>query len=155
MNIEEFTKLKETYKNAIKTEGKKLFTEHFENFFDQCPELIEVQWTQYAPRFNDGDACIFGVNDFSYLFSDMPPNEKEMFEDEPYEFTLGYFDPDRKYCEPSSTASKERYDLLKEFEKMPFDEDVFEEIFGPDSKVIASKNKKGEIEFTIEECEHD
>lgn len=155
MNIEEFKKLKETYKNAIKKEGKKLFTEQFKNLFDQSPELVEVQWVQYVPHFNDNNAYIFRVHDFSYLFSDFSESEKELYEEEPYELTVSDFDPDRKYGKPNSTASKERYELLTEFEKMPLDEDVFQEIFGSDCKVIASKDKKGEIKFAVEEYEHD
>ena len=35
-------------------------------FFKDFPEILSVYWTQYAPHFNDGDACEFSVGDVSY-----------------------------------------------------------------------------------------
>jgi len=32
-------------------------------FFDACPEVKSVFWTQYTPYFNDGEACEFSVYD--------------------------------------------------------------------------------------------
>lgn len=34
----------------------------FKAFFDSYPEVKTIHWTQYAPYFNDGDECVFGVN---------------------------------------------------------------------------------------------
>lgn len=33
----------------------------FKSFFDSYPEVKTIHWTQYAPYFNDGDECVFGV----------------------------------------------------------------------------------------------
>lgn len=35
-------------------------------FFEQCPEVEKISWTQYAPYFNDGEACEFSVNELVY-----------------------------------------------------------------------------------------
>lgn len=43
------------------------FSAAFDQFFNENPNVGGVQWTQYTPYFNDGDECIFRVNDM-YLF---------------------------------------------------------------------------------------
>jgi hypothetical protein len=35
--------------------------------FVDIPDLYAIRWTQYTPYFNDGDACIFGVGDVSFV----------------------------------------------------------------------------------------
>lgn len=35
-------------------------------FFKDFPEILSVYWAQYAPHFNDGDACEFSVNDVHF-----------------------------------------------------------------------------------------
>lgn len=35
----------------------------FKAFFDSYPEVKTIHWTQYAPYFNDGEECVFGVNE--------------------------------------------------------------------------------------------
>jgi hypothetical protein len=44
-------------------QGRALFKEIFKEFFDKNPSITVVKWTQYTPYFNDGDECVFGVND--------------------------------------------------------------------------------------------
>lgn len=31
-------------------------------FFDECPKIQAVLWSQFTPYFNDGDPCIFRIN---------------------------------------------------------------------------------------------
>jgi hypothetical protein len=38
------------------------------------PGVAAVRWTQYTPYFNDGDPCIFGVNDFTVKLTDGDPD---------------------------------------------------------------------------------
>lgn len=35
----------------------------FKAFFEAHPEVKTIHWTQYAPYFNDGDECVFGVHE--------------------------------------------------------------------------------------------
>ena len=57
--IEEY----EITKEKFQTEAKKLLKEEFKTFFDQVPEIKTIKWSQYTPYFNDGDECVFGVNE--------------------------------------------------------------------------------------------
>jgi hypothetical protein len=41
-----------------------------ENFFECCPDVDSVFWTQYTPYFNDGESCTFSVGDIYFTLSD-------------------------------------------------------------------------------------
>lgn len=47
----------------FREEAQELFKDVTKEFFDKNPGIKAVVWTQYTPYFNDGDECIFGVND--------------------------------------------------------------------------------------------
>ena len=36
-------------------------------FFEECPKVQAVVWSQYTPYFNDGDECVFSVNDPCFI----------------------------------------------------------------------------------------
>lgn len=68
--IQELADFNANYKKVREEFVKKLepqFAEVFASFFAENPNVGGVQWTQYTPYFNDGDECIFSVNDM-YLF---------------------------------------------------------------------------------------
>jgi hypothetical protein len=47
-------------------------------FFDACPEVEAVQWTQYTPYFNDGETCEFSVHEkYFILVGDEDPDDYE------------------------------------------------------------------------------
>lgn len=52
--------------NALREEAKVAIKEEFKNFFAKHPQVESIVWTQYAPYFNDGDACVFRVHEFSF-----------------------------------------------------------------------------------------
>jgi len=51
-------------REELKTLGEKLFKEGSQDIFDTFPEVKSFSWTQYTPYFNDGDECVFRVNDW-------------------------------------------------------------------------------------------
>jgi len=57
--LEQYEKIKESIKTSLKEEFPKLIDEN----------ILEVKWVQYAPYFNDGDACEFSIHHFEYKFS--------------------------------------------------------------------------------------
>ena len=59
-NVIEKTKALE---EEIKTVGKDSMKELFVEFFKQFPDVKALRWTQYTPQFNDGEPCVFNVND--------------------------------------------------------------------------------------------
>lgn len=44
-----------------------MFSDMTKSFFEAAPEIKAVVWEQYTPYFNDGEECIFSVNDLYFL----------------------------------------------------------------------------------------
>lgn len=50
------------------------------------PKIEKIYWTQYTPYFNDGDPCIFGVNEIKFKVTGAESDESdEDYDDEDYE----------------------------------------------------------------------
>jgi hypothetical protein len=47
----------------FQTEAQTMFKESLKSFFELNPGINALRWTQYTPYFNDGDACVFSVQD--------------------------------------------------------------------------------------------
>lgn len=63
---EEFDKLLEEQaelRTKFQAKAQELFKSVTKDFFDKNPGVQAIVWTQYTPFFNDGDTCVFGVND--------------------------------------------------------------------------------------------
>lgn len=58
------------------TEGKSAIGAAFAKCFEPPTNLVRIEWTQYVPGFNDGDACLFTVSE-PELFADVDGEEKE------------------------------------------------------------------------------
>lgn len=61
--IEVLKKEMEQSRKEFTEKGSKLFFKSCKEIFDIFPDLKSFSWSQYTPYFNDGDECIFGVND--------------------------------------------------------------------------------------------
>jgi len=115
---DELTQAREEYqKNA-----KKVFKEALKEFFDAYPDVAAVKWTQYAPYFNDGEPCTFGVNEPELAYVD---NADEFLQD---------------YEDESEAAEK----IGKLFAML--DEDTMEAAFGSDSVIIAKRSGSLEVD---------
>lgn len=64
--MEEYTKAKRQFQQ----EAIKLLKQEFKSFFEDVPEVKVIKWSQYTPYFNDGDPCVFGVNDPTFSNAD-------------------------------------------------------------------------------------
>lgn len=58
------------------------FNEIIKLFFDECPGIQAVIWSQYTPYFNDGDECVFRVNEPCFITKNF--NEEDLLN--PYEY---------------------------------------------------------------------
>jgi hypothetical protein len=66
------TELKKAEKNATKEIMGLL-----KDLMAQNPLIEGVRWTQYTPHFNDGEECIFGVNNPEFKFNLGAPSKAE------------------------------------------------------------------------------
>lgn len=131
----EFEAAKKTYDDLVASKGKALIGAIFGTAFAACPEIKKIQWTQYTPHFNDGDACEFGVHEPSFLL----------------EGSEGFQDT----WELRSHPSRDAFDALTKRLQAPAMEDVFESTFGDHVEVTASRDAAGVVSFESEEYEHD
>ncbi len=64
--VEKYQAAKKVYEEALAEAGKlgaKVVVAVLQPIFDANPTLEAVRWTQYTPYFNDGEPCVFGVNE--------------------------------------------------------------------------------------------
>lgn len=72
----------EEMKKAHMAELQADFNNIIKMFFDECPKIQAVVWSQYTPYFNDGDECIFRVNTPCFVTKNFDRNELM----DPYEY---------------------------------------------------------------------
>lgn len=102
---------------ALRASALDLLRPIFKEFFENSPEVKMVTWTQYAPFFNDGEACVFSVNDIEMFGSD------DVDEDD-YESYISTYD---------HPAGRQLGQLIQ---SIP--EEVMQDIFGTDSKIVVT-----------------
>lgn len=118
--------------------AKKQFKEFSTQLFDIHPNLELFGWTQYTPYFNDGDECIFGVND---CFVVMKNQLEEYQNGDHWDFASTYNETDKERI----AAFKDIRNFLSNFE----DEDM-QHMFGDHIKVEVTRSG-----VVTEEYSHD
>lgn len=129
-----------------------LFKETTKEFFKINTNVTAVVWTQYTPYFNDGDTCVFRVNDPS--FTNAP---------DAHNVRWGEYDGDEEVAADGSEIfvwegwgqcpDNLNEDSCREFSSMicsPDMEDVMKAMFGDHVKVVATREG-----FDVEDHEHD
>lgn len=152
MNIDEYKAKQAELDEYVRTHGKSMLLEGFKAIFEATPTLLGIRWVQYTPYFNDGDACIFGVNEGSYKFNDSTEigdaaEDEDEDEDEDEEDRSGYRECPWRAPEDSPIAI-----VNAAFQALsgPL-ERVFEAAFGDHVEVIITRD----LEVEIEEYDHD
>jgi hypothetical protein len=148
-------------KNKFQKTAQELFKEITKEFFAKNPAINAVIWTQYTPYFNDGEACLFNVNQPSFTNA-----SGEELDDVNY----GEYEGDDENIwvfedlEWSMKKHKEKYDPIIASGGIDIDsckflhcvikssemEDIMETMFGEHSRVVATREG-----FDVEEYEHD
>jgi len=148
--VEQYRAVKEEFRKKCEVVMKEMFVE----FFEQNPKIECVTWTQYTPYFMDGDVCVFGVNNFSFLESETDAencNHGEYYADDPIS-APGYF----QYVYPREEDKNIRpyTDYMKTMNELLCSEEMSEVMlstFGDHCKVVAKRDGT----FEVNEYEHD
>lgn len=142
-----------------------LFKEITKEFFDKNPGITGVVWTQYTPYFNDGDTCVFSVQDPT--FTNAPVDELSDIRWGDYEGdtegvwaadNVGYvLESDREYHQDTKNAilavggvDAAACALFSKAVGSSEMEDVMQAMFGDHVKVIATREG-----FDVEDYDHD
>jgi hypothetical protein len=122
----------------MKAEGKSIVLEAAKQFFEACPEVEAVRWTQYAPHFNDGEPCEFGVNTPKVKYGETGGDDEDGW--------LDTYDDE---------FPKNADEPIRVFDKIICDgdlEDMMRFAFGPDCEVTITRD--GEVTVD-DEVDHD
>jgi hypothetical protein len=84
--IEQLKQKFDDLKNEMKAQGKEALFEAFRQLFAENPQIVEIQWTQYTPYFNDGDVCSFSRHDMAFYLD----SDEDLEDDSPYDHTVWY-----------------------------------------------------------------
>lgn len=168
----EIEQLRKEYLAGLKSE----FTNITRFFFEETPVQAAV-WTQYTPYFNDGDECVFGVNDPFFILSGFDPEELEspysyedddsyvLVQEKPSDSSLRYMqqqiEENGSYADhyrqrlEQIKAQDEKYPNLAEqcdqFKKLIMkNEELMKDMFGDHCSVYLTKDNS-----YVEEYEHD
>lgn len=68
---EEFERIRATMTSRY----QQVFYDVVKQLFSKHPYLKVIQWSQYTPYFNDGDECVFGVQEILYSVKDLKGND--------------------------------------------------------------------------------
>lgn len=144
-----FTNLIERYeaaRAALMAEGKEAIEKEFQAIFERHPELTVIKWTQYTPYFNDGEECVFSVNEFNISNATDVENVS----------AWGDYDGDEEdvfvVSKWNDRAEKKYADVweLEAFAQSDIGEDLFRDIFDNHVTVIATRDG-----IEVEEYDHD
>lgn len=152
--LKEVQNLKVEMQNKLRRSMKELFSEFWLNNED----VTSVLWTQYAPYFNDGDPCIFSVNDPVFTNVDLKKNDprnliwgEDSDEDEdPNAFVFSSWRSDMEIKKRKLNISSDDIKSLSTFLCSNLMTDLMEDTFGSDSLVIATREG-----FEIQEYDHE
>lgn len=179
--IEEQKKSLEEQKAKFLKDNQEVFKGMVKEFFEECPKVQAVVWDQYTPYFNDGEECVFGVNEVYFIMAgfnenELPSNmytyeEWEYAEDEDEDagtvFTLGWGDGsyEEVVADRDCSWAKERSDKLQAEAKLY--PDYYDKIVAFRSIINSNEELMKGIfgdhasihltptEIIVEECDHD
>lgn len=135
--LEEYNEVQRTFQERAREKMKEIFKE----FWQANPDVNVITWTQYAPYFNDGDPCVFSVNDLTFS------NATE--EDDIKELNWGDYDGENEdvwscgswgaevIAEKVTGINVESVKDLCKFMHSDIMKDVLESVFGSDNRVVA------------------
>jgi hypothetical protein len=151
--LDKLAAMKAEYEERAKKDGKRIIKDTLMAFFAEFPDALAIRWTQYTPYFNDGDACIFGIGNFSIKVKGIAGDSEE---EEDSEF-LDDWQLEKKWNPVTESHEKRDIDnkLVKGFKKLYSDmqgvEEALQFAFGDHVKVTVTPDGKVEID----DYEHD
>lgn len=158
----------ENIRNEYKKKTQDMFSEMCKEIFNVVDNLKQIAWVQYTPYFNDGEECIFRVNELEFYFTDEDIEEGYQYGEtnNPYEKPSHWFYANvNRY--PEYQEIIDRYEesikndpnhgvkaeILSKFKKIfeSIDKNTFKDMFGDHCIVVVKRD--GSVE--VEEYSHD
>jgi hypothetical protein len=147
-------------------QAQALFKETTTEFFNLNPGINAVVWTQYTPYWNDGEECVFNVNDPTFTnatgddlrdvtgYGEYDGDNDDIWAVDNLKYALNsdrdYYESDRRKILAGPSVDVESCDLFSSMIQSSEFEDVMLAMFDNHSKVIATRDG-----FDVEEYSHD
>jgi hypothetical protein len=145
MDIKEYLEKKRELEQATKKNGKQIVHDFVKEFMAENPQVQAIRWYQYTPYFNDGEACVFSVQDAH--FSVTEPSEEDMDQHpEESDAWVNVYNAEGNAKKAYTAFNKTICGDL---------ESLMETAFGDHVHVIVLKDSKGKLTFRVDHYEHD
>lgn len=152
---------KEQYDKICLDSGQDVIHEILDEAVKSFEGIEAVRWRQYTPYFDDGNACIFGLQQVlikptesfaSEIFKGKERSQDGDDADEGFvsEWNLGHYDKSIDSYVMTEAATRLVAFLEKLEARMREEEHLLEKVFGDHTQITYRKG-----DFFIEECEHD
>lgn len=167
--FDELTRLMNELQKKIETTGREALIEVFQEVFLKHPIINAISWTQYSPYFNDGDECVFGVNEFhvkvlvenitdELLRKEILRNHEDEDEEDDYVDAMERLTPDSWYVKSGERPVRELTqedkvliaDVMELQRNCDMVSDIMRAVFGNHVQVTVTKDG-----FDIQEYDHD
>ena len=137
-------------RSKFQADAQAMFKESLKIFFDMNPGVTALLWTQYTPYFNDGDTCIFSVNDvhFTNAEGDELDNVSVWGEYEGEDENV-WVESYAKYLASKEGVDVTSCDFISDMIQSSEMEDIMKEMFGDHVSVIVTRSG-----IDVEEYEH-
>ena len=142
--LEQVLQARKALDEEIQKNGKSKFQEFMKSYWKRYPQIKGVAWSQYTPYFNDGDECIFRVNERAFITSDFDPNDvpREVFWNGATDDITLLSDWGEQKAKGLDAEAMETFESI-------VDDELFKQIFGDHVQVVITEK------LVIEEYEHD
>lgn len=166
--------LEKAKRDSVKV-GERLFRECVNELFKEHADLQRFSWNQYAPHWNDGDECVFGVymdslsvngeedpeglytlEQLNELLADKQKSETRIIM-ELSDTKKDKWEIERLKSDLESLKTRDAEEVANKYRMKKaindllsdIDDSVYEEMFGEGTIVVTREG------ISVEECEHD
>lgn len=162
--IEQVMSLKKRYEKMVKGFKEEDFKGWFLEYFKLYPFITSIKWTQYTPYFNDGDRCVFsiqepelelsaafvsanpGLNLTGSSYNKKNPDEEDGDTDDIQSVTLNTYD----FTKEQGKAYPDMKAAINSITNLFAAEDILLHVFGDHTEIVVTPEK-----IVVEEYEHD
>jgi hypothetical protein len=152
--------------NEFREKMQALFTNAAKTFFVECPDVKAIAWNQYTPYFNDGEECVFNVNEVHFYggndnfdirnydlqalsYEDLDPTDEIEEDDGAWYISTSSWRGGN--AESIEKLGQKQYDSIIAMQSIiAGNEDIMRALFGDHTLVAITKD-----ETITEEFEHD
>lgn len=137
--LQELVDMKASYQKELQAKGEDAIKGVFGELFDKNADLESIEITGYVPYFNDGEACVFGMNEPCVIYKGA---------DYDGTWSVGYSFKNNKITSEDKANLEGIFNSLNSLYQL---DDAFEEIFGEHFRITATRDGVEVEEYT----EHD